>query len=244
MSAPFFLDPNRADSPFPPVELALPEPNGLLAIGGNLEPERLLRAYQEGIFPWYSEGQAILWWSPDPRSVLFPERLRVHRSLRKTLRKELFKVTSDRAFDQVVAYCARTRRPGQDGTWIVDEMMDAYGRLHALGYAHSVEAWREGKLVGGLYGVAIGRVFFGESMFSSVSDASKVAFVHFVEALAGWGYRMIDCQMETAHLNRFGAENIPRGEFVSLLRRWCPMAPATDSWSGDSLELQCAAADR
>lgn len=234
------LDPSSADTPFPPVELALTEPNGLLAIGGSLEPERLLNAYRAGIFPWYSDGQPILWWSPDPRSVLFPEHLQVSRSLRKTVRQARFRITLDCAFDQVIDQCARTPRPGQDGTWIVDEMLQAYRRLHRLGHAHSVEAWQDGRLVGGLYGVAVGRVFFGESMFSRVSEASKVAFVHFVGTLATWGYRLIDCQMETAHLNRFGARNLPRGQFVELLQRWCPLAPAPGSWSTPCLESEPA----
>lgn len=230
MSAPFLLDPTNADSPFPPVELALREPNGLLAIGGDLQPERLLNAYRNGIFPWYSEGQPILWWSPDPRSVLFPPELQVGRSLRKTIRQARFTVTLDEAFDQVIQQCAAACRPGQDGTWIVTGMMDAYRTLHALGHAHSVEAWQSGRLVGGLYGVAIGSVFFGESMFAAVSDASKVAFAHFVDTLQQWDYKLIDCQMETAHLNRFGARNIARGEFVQLLRRWCNRPCSPNGW--------------
>ena len=244
MSAPFLLDPNNADAPFPPVELALREPNGLLAVGGNLEPERLLNAYQAGVFPWYSEDQPILWWSPDPRSVLFPQRLRISRSLRKTLRQERFVITMDRAFDQVISQCAVAQRPGQDGTWIVNEMVKAYRTLHALGYAHSVEAWQSGSLAGGLYGVAIGRVFFGESMFSSVSDASKAAFVHFVDTLEQWGYKLIDCQLETAHLNRFGAQNIPRLEFVGLLQRWCRQPPAPDSWKAPYAERSHSGVNR
>lgn len=230
MSAPFLLNPANAESPFPPVELALREPNGLLAIGGDLQPERLLNAYRNGIFPWFSEGQPILWWSPDPRSVLFPPELRVGRSLRKTIRQARFTITVDQAFDQVTQQCAAACRPGQDGTWIVTDMMDAYSTLHALGHAHSVEAWQSGRLVGGLYGVAIGRVFFGESMFATVSDASKVAFVHFVDTLQQWGYKLIDCQMETAHLNRFGARTIARREFVELLRRWCNSPCSPNGW--------------
>lgn len=230
MSAPFLLDPSRADAPFPPVDLALRQPNGLLAIGGNLAPERIVNAYRAGVFPWYSADQPILWWSPDPRSVLFPQHLRVSRSLRKTMRQERFLITMDRAFDQVIGHCAMAERPGQDGTWIVSNMVEAYRRLHNMGFAHSVEAWQSGTLVGGLYGIAIGRVFFGESMFSKVSDASKVAFVQFVGALEQWGYQLIDCQIETDHLNRFGAQNVPRREFVALLQRWCREPPAADSW--------------
>lgn len=230
MSAPFLLDPSNADTPFPPVDLALREPNGLLAIGGNLDPQRLLNAYCNGVFPWYSEDQPILWWSPDPRSVLYPEELRVNRSLRKTMRQNRFEITLDQAFDQVITQCALVARPGQSGTWIVEEMMDAYRSLHALGHAHSVEAWQSGRLVGGLYGVAIGCVYFGESMFARVNDASKVAFVRFVQALQQWGIGLIDCQMETAHLNRFGARNIPRHTFVAQLQHLCDIAPQPGSW--------------
>lgn len=236
MSAPFLLDPSRADTPFPPVDLALREPNGLLAIGGNLDPKRLLNAYRNGVFPWYSEDQPILWWSPDPRSVLFPEELRINRSLRKTLRQRRFEITVDQAFDQVIHRCALASRPGQSGTWIVEEMMDAYRALHDLGNAHSAEAWQNGTLVGGLYGVGIGRVFFGESMFSTVSEASKVAFAHLVQALRNWGYQLIDCQMETAHLNRFGARNISRAEFIRLLKSGCNAEPSAHSWRATSLE--------
>ena len=180
----------------------------------------MLNAYRQGIFPWYSEGQPILWWSPDPRAVLFPEHLKVSRSLRKTLRKGLFRVAADSAFREVLEGCAAPR-PDQDGTWLLPEMKQAYVRLHELGYAHSVEAWHDGALVGGLYGLALGQVFYGESMFTRRTDASKVAFVHLVRQLQGWGFRLIDCQMSTSHLMSLGAEEIPRGQFVSLLDRYC-----------------------
>ncbi len=214
MTAPYWLDPGMSGMPFPSAQLALREPNGLLAIGGDLEPQRLLNAYRHGIFPWFAEGQPILWWSPEPRSVLFPEQLRVSRSLRKTMRQQRFQLTLDRAFDQVIESCAAAPRPGQNGTWIVDEMVTAYRRLHRLGHAHSVEAWDSGKLVGGLYGVAIGKVFFGESMFSQATDASKAAFVFLVTNLQDWDFELVDCQVETAHLNSLGAHNIARAEFL------------------------------
>ncbi len=213
-----------ADTPahaFPDPDRALDEPNGLLAAGGDLSPERLLHAYRLGVFPWYSAGQPILWWSPDPRAVLFPERMRVSRSLRKTLRQGRFRVTRDTAFREVMDACAAPR-PGSDGTWITPEMLAAYTRLHSLGWAHSVECWRDGRLAGGLYGVAMGRVFFGESMFSRESDASKVALAH----LAGQGYRLIDCQVESEHLARLGAEPIPRRTFRALLDELTEPEPA------------------
>jgi len=207
----FRLPPNPA-APFPDPALAETEPNGLLAVGGDLSPERLRNAYRLGIFPWYSEGQPILWWSPDPRLVLQPGDLRVSRSLRRTLRRDVFSVSIDRDFAGVIRACAAPR-PDADGTWIVPEMIGAYERLHALGLAHSAEAWRDGELVGGLYGVAMGQVFFGESMFSRASDASKVAFVHLVQRLAAWGYTLVDCQVYTAHLASLGATETPRAAF-------------------------------
>lgn len=210
----FLLDPNSADLRFPPVHLASPE--GLLAIGGDLRAERLLEAYRHGIFPWYSEGQPILWWSPDPRMVLFPDRLKVARSLRKTLRAGRFRVALDTRFRDVMHACAAPR-PGQHGTWITAEMVDAYCRLHELGLAHSVETYLGEELVGGLYGVALGRLFFGESMFARATDASKVAFVHLVRQLTRWGFTLIDCQVSTAHLASLGAEEIRRQEFLRHL---------------------------
>lgn len=206
------------DDPLPPVTLALRRPNGLLAAGGGLSAPRLIAAYAHGCFPWFSEGEPVLWWSPDPRMVLFPRELHVPRSLARRLRRGDFTVTADAAFADVVAGCAEPRDQ-QGGTWITAEMREAYERLHAAGYAHSVEAWQDGLLVGGVYGVAIGRAFFGESMFTRVPDASKVAFVRLVGALTAWGFGVIDCQMKTEHLARFGAREIPRAEFVEIVGR-------------------------
>ncbi|MDR9440816.1 MAG: leucyl/phenylalanyl-tRNA--protein transferase [Halomonas sp.] len=204
---------------FPPVGSALRDPDGLLAAGGALTPEWLLAAYRRGIFPWFSDDQPVLWWSPDPRMVLFPDEIRVRRSLAKRLRNAGFQVTADIAFDQVVTACAAPR-DGQPGTWITAEMHEAYGRLHWLGAAHSVEVWRAGELVGGLYGVAMGPVFFGESMFSRQTDASKVALVHLARAMAAGGGRLIDCQMHTRHLASLGARDIARTEFIGYLEEW------------------------
>lgn len=201
---------------FPDPERA--EPNGLLAVGGDLSAERLLNAYSLGIFPWYGEGLPILWHCPDPRFVLVPSALHVPRSLRKQLRRGVYDVRFDTAFDEVIEGCARTRRPGQRGTWITDDMREAYGELHRLGYAHSIESYVEDRLVGGLYGVSLGSVFFGESMFALAPDASKVAFVVLVEQLAAWGFSLIDCQQETEHLARFGAEPWPRARFLEALK--------------------------
>ena len=206
-----------ADTPFPPLAAAQKEPNGLLAVGGDLSPRRLLDAYRRGIFPWYSAGDPILWWSPDPRMVLFPDELRVTRSLAKTLRNKAHEVRFDTAFDGVMRGCAAPR-PGQGGTWIGPEMRAAYRKLHDLGYAHSVETWIDGELAGGLYGVAIGGAFFGESMFSRARDASKIALVALVRRLAADGYRLIDCQMHTAHLESLGAREIPRAEFARRVK--------------------------
>ncbi len=221
------------DYPFPggiafPHPLSDPAEAGLLAIGGELTPARLLFAYGMGIFPWYGPGDPILWWSPDPRFVLKPGQLRVSRSLRRTLNRSVFDIRYDTAFDEVVDGCAKTERPGQEGTWILPEMSRAYKKLHRLGWAHSAEAWREGRLVGGLYGVAAGRIFFGESMFARETDASKAAFVHLVHRLEARGYRLIDCQQETAHLRSFGADMMPGPEFFSLLREnW--LAPSENN---------------
>ena len=227
--APFWIDSSAASVQFPDVLLALEEPNGLLAVGGDLRVERLLAAYRHGIFPWYNDDQPILWWSPDPRAVLFPERLKVSRSLGKTLRKHPFRVTADQAFAEVMAACGGPRR-GANGTWITPAIKQAYGRLHELGIAHSVESWRGDELVGGLYGVAIGRVFFGESMFSRETDASKVAFVYLVRQLQRWGYELIDCQVRTEHLVSLGAETIPRAEFIRLLDEGCPVEGHPGPW--------------
>lgn len=209
----------RVDA-FPPVEQALTEPNGLLAAGGDLSPARLLAAYRQGIFPWYQDGQPILWWSPDPRAVLWPAELKISRSLRRSVTKRGFELRVDSAFARVVAACAEPRRYG-GGTWITAEMAEAYERLHDLGWAHSFETWAEGRLVGGLYGVAIGRAFFGESMFTRVTDASKVALVNAVEFLRRRGVELIDCQVTSAHVKSLGAVEIPRAEFIALIRNLC-----------------------
>jgi leucyl/phenylalanyl-tRNA---protein transferase len=200
---------------FPPPHLAIKE--GLLAVGGDLSVDRLLLAYRSGIFPWYSEGEPILWWSPDPRLVLYPDELRISRSLRKVIKRKLFHITFDQDFEAVITGCAEARRSYGEGTWITDDMKSAYIELHRRGYAHSVEAWQEDRLVGGLYGVAIGRAFFGESMFSRVSNASKVAFVSLVQTLQKNRFTLIDCQVRTDHLIRFGAREISRKVFLEQL---------------------------
>ena len=220
----------RGDAPFPPVEQALATPNGLLCAGGDLSPRRLVAAYSRGIFPWYSEGDPILWWSPDPRMVLFPDELRISRSLRKAVERGGFEMRVDTAFREVMEACAAPR-DGQPGTWIVPEMIDAYERLHRLGFAHSVESWRGGELAGGLYGVALGEVFFGESMFAREPDASKVALVHLVRRLRAEGCRVIDCQQATAHLASLGAREIPRTVFSQLLEESIQYPPTGKRWS-------------
>ena len=220
MTAPYLLD-DIHKAIFPDVELALTEPDGLLAVGGDLSVERLIAAYQQGIFPWYSEGQPILWWSPDPRMVLEPKDIKVSRSLSKTIRKQEFKITFDKHFREVITACSESRLEKgkiQSETWILDEMIEAYIQLHEQGYAHSVECCQNGKLVGGLYGIAIGKVFFGESMFSRVSDASKIAFVNLAKQLEKWDFNLIDCQVYTSHLESLGASMISRQHFISLLK--------------------------
>lgn len=203
--------------PFPPVELALDQPNGLLAAGGDLSPERILEAYRHGIFPWFNADDPILWWSPDPRMVLFPAEFKISNSLRKTLRNGDYEVRSDTAFEQVMRACAAPRE-GQAGTWILEEMIAAYCELHRRGYAHSVETWIDGKLVGGLYGMALGKMFYGESMFSRRTDASKIALAHLAKQLEYWNFGMVDCQMNTPHLASLGAREIPRDEFIRRLQ--------------------------
>jgi leucyl/phenylalanyl-tRNA---protein transferase len=207
------------DTPFPPAETALIEPNGLLAIGGDLNTERLLSAYSLGIFPWFSEGQPILWWSPDPRMVLYPDELKISRSMRKRLKQKDYEVQFNTAFRQVMQACGNASRPEQDSTWITESMIDAYGKLHDAGHAISAETWIDGKLVGGLYGVMIGKMFYGESMFHEVSDASKIAFIHLVQFLKTQGFGLIDCQMKTSHLASLGAREIPRKEFLQQLAK-------------------------
>jgi leucyl/phenylalanyl-tRNA--protein transferase len=220
----------RSDSPFPPIETALAEPNGLLAVGGDVSAERLLAAYRRGIFPWYGEGQPVLWWSPDPRMVLFVDELRVTRSLRKSIRQRRFDIRVDCAFRRVMEGCSSTPRPGQTGTWITPELVGAYCALHNQGHAHSVEAWKDDELVGGLYGVSIGRMFFGESMFTREADASKVALAHLVAMARRAGVPLIDCQQETAHLASLGARPIPRAEFARHLAGLVNCSAPEDAW--------------
>jgi leucyl/phenylalanyl-tRNA---protein transferase len=217
---------------FPDPRLA--EPDGLLAVGGDLSAERLVAAYAAGIFPWFDEDSPILWWSPDPRLVLFPERLHVPRSLARTVRRGTYRVTADTAFERVIRRCAESARPGQDGTWITDAMVKAYVRLHRQGLAHSFEAWEGASLAGGLYGVSLGAAFFGESMFADRPDASKVALVRSVELLAGWGVALIDCQVRTDHLIRFGAIEIPRDEFLLRLGAALRAPTRRGPWDVDS----------
>ena len=223
------LDPHNPNQPFPPLHRALREPDGLLAVGGCLSAERLLTAYRQGIFPWYNADEPILWWSPDPRLVLFPDNLIVSRSLRKTLRKGAFTVSFDKAFSKVIAACAKPRKYSES-TWITTDIYRSYVRLHQQGIAHSVEVWCNDELVGGLYGVALGQVFFGESMFHTQTDASKVAFVSLVEQLKNWGYQLIDCQVHTSHLESLGAEEIDRRVFVQLLEQFCELPVASTAW--------------
>lgn len=218
-----------ASHKFPPLARALAEPNGLLAAGGDLSPERLCAAYGQGIFPWYSDDQPILWWSPDPRMVLFPHELKISRSLSKILKKAVFEIRIDTCFRQVMLACAEPR-PDQTGTWISARMIEAYCELHERGLAHSVESWREDKLVGGLYGIAMGRAFFGESMFARESNASKTAFVHLVRHLQVQGFGIIDCQMRTPLLASFGAREIPRSEFVATLKELVNYSRPMDTW--------------
>lgn len=221
-----------ATDPFPDPATALREAGGLVAAGADLSPARLLAAYRCGIFPWFGPGEPILWWSPDPRMVLLPAAFKTSRSLARRLRRGDYAVRVDTAFEAVMRACAEPR-PGQRGTWIVEPMIRAYGRLHALGHAHSVEAWLDGELVGGLYGVAIGRMFYGESMFSRASDASKVALAHLARQLTRWDYGLIDCQMETAHLASLGAAPIARDEFMARLEVLVNLPHHPGKWSFD-----------
>jgi leucyl/phenylalanyl-tRNA--protein transferase len=213
---------------FPSPYLASRE--GLLAIGGDLSPKRLLLAYGNGIFPWYSEGEPILWWSPDPRLVLYPAELKVSRSLKKVLKQDIFEVTLDRAFQDVIAECARVRLENHEGTWIVDDMVQAYCRLHESGFAHSIEAWHDNRLAGGLYGVSLGKCFFGESMFTRITNASKVALVALVEHLQQLNFDFIDCQITTAHLTRFGAREISRSNYLDELAEALKAATLKGKW--------------
>lgn len=225
------------DSPFPPLNSALTHPNGLLAVGGDLSPRRLVEAYRHGIFPWFNEGEPILWWSPDPRMVLFPGELKISRSLRKVLKKGGYEIRVDSAFAEVMQACAKPRRE-RPGTWIHAEMISAYAALHEMGFAHSVEVWIGGELMGGLYGVAQGRMFFGESMFSRASDASKIAFVYLVIQLERRGFRMIDCQMKTAHLASLGGREIPRKEFSQKLKELVNYPERVEKWCFDHESIE------
>ena len=214
---------------FPSPKLAAQE--GLLAVGGDLSQERLLLAYRMGIFPWYSENEPIMWWSPDPRLILYPDRLKISKSLKKTINKGDFALTMDQAFEAVITACARSRTETNEGTWIVDEMIEAYCQLHASGLAHSVEAWLDGQLAGGLYGVSIGRCFFGESMFTHISNASKVALVGLVKYLQKLNFELIDCQVTTSHLLNFGAHEIPRARFLNELAHALKFPTLKGPWS-------------
>ena len=221
-----------SDDPFPPVDFALQVPNGLLAAGADLSTGRILAAYAEGIFPWFGDEDPILWWSPDPRMVLYASEVHVSRSLGKVLRSDRFRVTADTAFAEVVRGCAEARRD-HEGTWITAEMEEAYNELARLGHGHSVEVWKGDSLVGGLYGVALGRMFFGESMFSRASDASKVALVRLARQLDAWGMPMIDCQMSTPHLASLGARDIPRSDFVHEIQTLVQQPAKPGPWRFD-----------
>ena len=212
---------------FPPLGRAMREPNGLLAAGGDLSPERLIQAYRHGCFPWYQEGQPILWWSPDPRTVLPPQEIHISRSLSKLMRQQRFRVTFDQTFPAVIAGCAEPRSYA-DGTWITSAMQSAYVELHLRGVAHSVEVWQDDQLVGGLYGLAMGKLFFGESMFSRVDNASKVGFATLVQNLHTWGFVLIDCQMPTQHLQSFGARTISRDKFSLYLQLYLDQPNVAD----------------
>lgn len=213
---------------FPDLDEA--DDSGLLAIGGDLSTERLKLAYSKGIFPWYEEGMPILWWTPDPRMVLFPDKMIISHSLKHSIRKKQFTFSIDTAFESVIKNCAKTARKGEKGTWITREMRNAYVRLHEDGYAHSAEAWLDGELVGGLYGVALGKVFFGESMFHHVTNASKVALYHLVEKLNNWGFHIIDAQVYTNHLESLGGEMIPRSKYLQILEKALLIEDFPGSW--------------
>jgi len=224
-----WLDPAQPDEAFPPINQALKEPNGLLALGGDLSSTRLLNAYRQGIFPWYGHGEPILWWSPDPRCVFDPASVHVSRSLRRILNKKDHRVTFDRAFETVIRACAELR-PGQDGTWLTPAMQTAYTLLHHQGWAHSVEVWRNDVLIGGIYGVAIGGAFFGESMFSRAPNASKIALVSLARQLAGWNFTLLDAQVGSAHLYTLGAVDLPRREFLQRLSGALALPGRSQAW--------------
>ena len=225
---------NKADYRFPPVNQALTQPNGLLALGGDLNCERLIQAYRNGIFPWFSQGEPIMWWSPDPRTVLTPKGFHLSRSLAKFIRKTKLLVTLNQSFDQVINQCASITRDDA-GTWITDDMIEAYKRLHQNGQAHSVEVWDDNTLVGGLYGVGIGQVFCGESMFHTQTNASKLAFYCLAKLMEPLPFALIDCQMHTPHLESLGARNIPREQFIPVLKKNQSQAIPTDFWQPRAL---------
>lgn len=225
------------ESPFPPLDAALARPNGLLAVGGDLSPSRLIEAYRHGIFPWFNDGEPTLWWSPDPRMVLFPDELKISRSLAKALKRGNYEMRADSAFEEVMEACGAPRNK-HDGTWIHPEMISAYKRLHEMGLAHSIETWVGGQLVGGLYGVSLGKMFFGESMFSRVSDASKIALVHLVKQLQRWRFGMIDCQMKTEHLASLGAREISRKEFSQRLKELVHYPERGEKWCLDHEQVK------
>ncbi len=229
----YWIDPQYPADHFPDLRYALTEPNGLLAFGGDLSTERLIAAYERGIFPWYSKDEPILWWSPDPRSVIFPEKFKPSRSLKKTIKKRHFKVTLDTCFADVIKKCSQPRSYSSD-TWITQEMIDAYIQLHNFNIAHSVEVWKDDELVGGLYGVSLGKAFFGESMFSTATDASKVALTYLVEQIKIWEFKLIDCQVSSDHISSLGAVNITRDEFMRLLSEECSGQTKLDGWNFNS----------
>lgn len=231
-----WMDPEDPNALFPPLDNALADPDGLLAFGGDLSVTRLLNAYQHGIFPWYSEGQPIMWWSPDPRSILLPENIKISRSLAKTLRKKPYEITLNYAFTDVIKACAAPRND-HGGTWITIEMQQAYCALHHDGHAHSIEAWQDGQLVGGLYGIAIGKVFFGESMFAHANDASKIAFVHLAHHLNQAEFSLIDCQVDSAHLQNLGATQISRRLFSERLSHDCHQQTVPSVFTKQCLSL-------
>ena len=232
---PRWISATASPEELPPAASALREPNGLLAVGGCLHPEWLLTAYVRGIFPWYEAGQPILWWSPDPRAVLYIDELHVSRRLRRTLKRSKLRITVDTDFEAVIDACAGPRRYTSE-TWITQQMRDAYVELHALGWAHSFEAWNGNDLVAGMYGVSIGAVFFGESMFTHETDASKITFVHSIDFLGARGCRLIDCQIWSRHLQSLGARNVPRAEFLRMLTMLCNPPGTPHSWQSTLIE--------
>ena len=223
-----WLLPNNPPDSFPDVTKALRSPDGLLAMGGDLSPERIILAYRHGIFPWYNEGQPIMWWSPDPRAVIFPDEFHVSRSLRRKLRSGTYSVSIDQCFDKVIVNCANNHC--DTGTWITEDMLEAYHKLHELGYAHSVETWQKDQLVGGMYGLAIGKMFFGESMYSAVPDASKIALARLVHLLKQTGVKLLDCQVTSDHLLTLGMRPVPRKSFVEYLNLYVDSEPAVALW--------------